>query len=880
MSGEDVSPWVRLLEGLQEYQRLPTPGAPLAEWDCSADFVTVPSEFEGGEDRRLWVPSVSVPERWQTLLFSSGRGSGKALDVATPVLTANRGWVTVGDVVVGDRLFDERGVPTTVTAVYQPTPERVFDVTFSTGETVRACGDHLWTVMNALGRKRWNRRGGGFYPEDWATSSVVDTETVSTVEMFERQKYGSRGDRNFSIPLAQPLDYGSDDAVDFSGSLSPWLLGFWLGNGCGAVVSCHSADEAEVKERFGAMFDVTVCRKTASREKASPNGSNLYVGGLLPVLEADGLRGVGSRGKAVPPHLLRGSFAQRLGLLRGLCDSDGYVNPTTGMVEFCSSSERLARDVHWLAVSLGERPTIKRSTATLYGRDMGDKWRVLWSPVRVNPFVLARKSRKVNMGVGAQASRRVQRMITSVTETDARPSMRCFTVDSPSSLFCVTESMIPTHNTFSGSCWVLLSCAFYALTAKPEETVNVFAIGPSWAHVIETMMFEGDSSIMGVAPEGLIDVKACSRNTATGRPTIVLNSEGRPGRITITGLSAETPEKWRGKEGQGAWWDEPAACQYAAACWRQLRQVLRKSEFPKALLSTTPDHLAPSKQLVWALDKAARGEPDSPLVLAELGGLVGPVVRRSVPSWENATMPLEWREAQKAAAESGSAWARQEILGELVDGVVEALIGADEVLWVPPPPPEGVRWVDIGVDPAVTSGRGDEFGLVAAAATRPKVVGHQCQAVLVEDSSGHMDANAAWARLGEMVRRWPVRKVFVETNQGGDFVLDGAKTAVQAAGGDPRVVQAAWSSKGKAFRAQPVAVAFRDKRLGVSESLRGGGLMKQWCTWQPEVDKKVSPDRIDASVAATFGMDFAKPQRKPQMRRAAIPGVDRRFRRH
>lgn len=875
-STEVESPWDRLLGSLLEYQQLPVPGSPLGEWDTAAGLATTPRDPEADEPKRkLWVPHETVPENWQTLLFSSGRGTGKALDVATPVLMSNKGWATVGDIGVGDTLFDERGRPTKVLAVYRPIPERVFDVTFSTGEVVRACGDHRWTVMDRLGRKQWNRTGGGAYPDDWATNPGVPTRTVNTVQLFEQQKYGKRGDRNFSIPTA--LSPAMQD-VEFP--MDPWLLGFWLGNGCGAVVSCHSDDVAEVKLQFGAHFPTHLCRKTEARNEVSPNADSLYVSDFVPALEAAGLGGLRSETKSVPSHLLLGSESQRLALLQGLCDSDGSVSAERGMVEFSSSSEALANDVRWLAVSLGERPTIHRGGSTLNGVAMKDRWRVTWKPSRVIPFALERKASKVAAFGGAQASRRYQRMVTSVVEVADRPEMRCFTVDSPSHLFCVTKSMIPTHNTFSGSSWSLLLCAFYALTAKPGATVNVFTIGPSWAHVIETMMFEGDSSIMGVAPEGLIDVKACSRNTSTGRPTIVLNTEGRPGRVTITGLSAETPEKWRGKEGQGAWWDEPAACQYALACWRQLRQIIRKSEFPKALLSTTPDRLAPSKELVWALDAAARGEPDTPLVLAELNGLVGPVVRRTVPSWANTTMPEEWRDAQREAAESGSAWARQEILGELVDGVVEALISLEDILWVPEPPAEGVRFVDIGVDPAMTSGRGDEFGLVAAAVTRPKVCGHGCQAVLVEDRSGHMDANVAWAKLGEMVRKWPVRKVFVETNQGGDFVLDGARSAVQAAGGDPRIVQAAWSSKGKAFRAQPVAVAFRDKRLGVSEALRGGALVKQWLTWQPEIDKKVSPDRIDASVAATFGLDFAKPQRKAQMRRAAIPGVDMRRRRH
>jgi len=41
----------------------------------------------------------------------AGRGSGKALDLDTPILTYNRGWTTMGDVRVGDYVFNESGFP-------------------------------------------------------------------------------------------------------------------------------------------------------------------------------------------------------------------------------------------------------------------------------------------------------------------------------------------------------------------------------------------------------------------------------------------------------------------------------------------------------------------------------------------------------------------------------------------------------------------------------------------------------------------------------------------------------------------------------------------------------------------------------------------------
>ena len=79
-------------------------------------------------------------------LITGKTGSGKALHVDTEIRCKEKGWVTVGDIEVGDTIYNERGNHTKVTAIYQPMTEDHYEITFDNGEVVKACGDHLWNI--------------------------------------------------------------------------------------------------------------------------------------------------------------------------------------------------------------------------------------------------------------------------------------------------------------------------------------------------------------------------------------------------------------------------------------------------------------------------------------------------------------------------------------------------------------------------------------------------------------------------------------------------------------------------------------------------------------------------------------------------------------
>jgi hypothetical protein len=81
------------------------------------------------------------------------RGSGKALALDTPLATPF-GWTTMGEVQIGDLLFDEDGWPCRVIATTEIACGRTcYRVTFSDGESLVCDQNHLWKVEDEKSTK-------------------------------------------------------------------------------------------------------------------------------------------------------------------------------------------------------------------------------------------------------------------------------------------------------------------------------------------------------------------------------------------------------------------------------------------------------------------------------------------------------------------------------------------------------------------------------------------------------------------------------------------------------------------------------------------------------------------------------------------------------
>lgn len=382
-----------------------------------------------------------VVRRYRKCFIYVPRKNGKQISLDTPLPTP-KGWTTIGDLRVGDELFDQNGLPCRVVCL-KPIEEKPesYKVHFSNGETIKACADHLWVTTARVDSPRDKSSGRKKRPL---------TEVRTTKRILDTLCYGKRNDRNHSVSMPEPLQL---DEVKLP--VSPYVLGVWLGDGdsdC-ARFTIGEKDYSEMIRNFeiaGYSLDSIQKdrRNNTSRIRINPSRKSLY-GGVVTetknTLNAK-LRYLGLfHNKHIPQAYLRSSISQRCSLLQGIVDSDGFVEKRGNTVEITTINSVFANGICELLASLGIKHRSHKSDAKLNGRIIGPKWRILFKPPK--DMVIARLERKqsrLKYPKINSRSRTVQ--ITDIESCESVP-MRCIAVDSPTNTFLCGKTMIPTHNT-------------------------------------------------------------------------------------------------------------------------------------------------------------------------------------------------------------------------------------------------------------------------------------------------------------------------------------------------------------------------------------------------------------------------------------------------
>jgi hypothetical protein len=340
------------------------------------------------------------------------------------------GWTTMGDVRVGDDVFDECGSVRKVTAksrVFRDRP--VYEVEFTSGGKVEADANHLWSVTTH------NDRFNGKPPRELTT------------EELHRMASNSKPN-HFCCGQAPVLDLPEVDLL-----LDPYYLGYWLGNGtCGvSVVTCHEDDAHEIADAIAEAGYATEVKPNNSDERKNCVSVYGAKGKWDPDGPASVLRSLGIiDDKRMPPEYLRASTRQRLALLQGLMDSDGHTTEKDGDSGFFNGNRNLIDAVSELVRSLGGQPRfrVNEKAGSLGGFVNGRQIVARQDHYKVQ-FMLDmpvhRLQRKLNNQKIQRTSRTSGHFIKSVTRVDNADTV-CIEVDSPSHLFLVGECMVPTHN--------------------------------------------------------------------------------------------------------------------------------------------------------------------------------------------------------------------------------------------------------------------------------------------------------------------------------------------------------------------------------------------------------------------------------------------------
>lgn len=366
-------------------------------------------------------------------VFCGPAQSGKALAIDTPIATPD-GWTTMGALKIGDVIFGSDGRTTRVIQAHPVRKNRkCFEITFDDGTSIVADAEHLWSVEDLLAENR----------------KIVDTEW-----MAERYVFGKKARSRFAIDNAEALECPEVDLP-----LDPYVLGAWLGDGHSymARFTIHE-DEMEIVRRIRAAGHVVETRpvegrksltlcvdRPAQRRKKNLAGTLRELGLLVEPKK----RVIGR--KHIPQAYLRASYEQRMELLRGLMDTDGYCSKT-GVSEFTTTLPNLAQDVEELITSLGFKVRRREKIPTCVKSDgarvKGAKaFTLSFVACRTQPpFHLERKKDRLKPGQEGRRGYTTRRFITAIREVPSVP-VRCIGVDAPDHLFLAGRQMVPTHNT-------------------------------------------------------------------------------------------------------------------------------------------------------------------------------------------------------------------------------------------------------------------------------------------------------------------------------------------------------------------------------------------------------------------------------------------------
>ena len=117
--------------------------------DFAAKLAPPARDIVGRESEKIsLMSSLARPEMCNVILLAPpGTGKAHPNDELIPVAD-ERGYVRVGLLKVGDRVFDEHGEPVTVTGVFPQGMRREYVVVTNAGDRVRCNDEHLWTVRS------------------------------------------------------------------------------------------------------------------------------------------------------------------------------------------------------------------------------------------------------------------------------------------------------------------------------------------------------------------------------------------------------------------------------------------------------------------------------------------------------------------------------------------------------------------------------------------------------------------------------------------------------------------------------------------------------------------------------------------------------------
>lgn len=354
-------------------------------------------------------------------IIQAPTSAGKAQPLDATIYTPY-GPKKIGETKIGDLVCTPDGGTGKIINIFPQGKKEVYKITFSNNDTVECCKEHLWLVDSI--RDKWH------------------SKVKSTQYLLDNYK-SKRGILKYKIQTTKNVKF-----FDKSVNLHPYLLGVMLGDG---TLGKHdikiSNDDPEIIDLFNSLLreDYTLKHDNGCdwylAKKIRGKKENIYLN-YLRDYRLDGKR---SWEKFIPDDYKYNSFSIRMNLVRGLMDTDGYIDKK-GCTSYTTTSKKLCYDLKEVVESIGGLGRVTEKIKKYKYKGETRVGRLAYNlsisfPVTEQLFNCSRKRERCIL----QKRPFKNRIIKDISPCGEKECV-CILVDHPDHMY-LTDNFVPTHNT-------------------------------------------------------------------------------------------------------------------------------------------------------------------------------------------------------------------------------------------------------------------------------------------------------------------------------------------------------------------------------------------------------------------------------------------------
>ena len=323
------------------------------------------------------------------------RFSKACLGHGTKIIMYDGSLKEVQDIVVGDKLMGVDSTPREVLELHSGVDD-MYEIQQKRGITYVANSEHLISLKTRYRREK-KRIGTGnkrAYIDEYYEKPKDIILNIPVKELILKSKKFFSGNLGWK---AKRIDFNNFNYTSEDLPIDPYYMGLWLGDGSSDFPNRIFNIDKEVINYisdYAEKLGLQVIKNRIAYDITCGVKSNRWLKGNTIINEFNklGLK----NNKYIHPLYLYNTRENRLKLLAGLLDSDGYLRPNNSGFVICQVRKMLLKQIIFLAQSLGFIASYSELDATKYNENNQIRYTTNISGVNLNeiPTKIERKKAK------------------------------------------------------------------------------------------------------------------------------------------------------------------------------------------------------------------------------------------------------------------------------------------------------------------------------------------------------------------------------------------------------------------------------------------------------------------------------------------------------